>query len=317
MCIGVWALGHPDYALILGENRDEFIDRPTQDAHWHSFTDVRKEDPPGSVLSGRDVKAGGSWFGMNDAGRVALLTNITEPIKSYESTRGYLISSFLLSKSDHPLEDELGRIVSPNAVFAGFNLLLLSPTLRSDDTVAYDALFVTNHGGGGVLTSRPLTPEEQRCGCMSNGIDGKDAQDWPKVQHATRDFSAVLQSLSQEPTDAEIADRVFNVLAWRCDEPITSREHLRNTVQVDPIPIVLEGFQMSVPATAYGTRLTSVLLIRRNGDAHFIERDIWKRDNDGSIVKADPPTQREFSFKLDLEAIRRAQESLSEASPSS
>ncbi|KAG2009605.1 hypothetical protein CC2G_012517 [Coprinopsis cinerea AmutBmut pab1-1] len=308
MCIGVWTLDHPDYALILCENRDEFIDRPTEDAHWHSFGDVQKQDEPGNVLSGRDIKAGGSWFGLNKEGRVALLTNITEPLGRYSSSRGALVSSFLLSKSNHPLEDELGKIVSPNAAFAGFNLLLLSPTLRSDDTISYDALFVTNHGGGGVLTSRRLTPEEQRCGCMSNGIDGKDASQWPKVIHATREFSAVLQSLSQEATETEIADHLFNVLAWRCSEPITLRTGLRNTVQVEPIPIVLEGSQSAVP-TAYGTRLSTVLLIRRNGDAHFIERDIWKRDNDGNIARTDPPTQREFKFKLDLEAIRRAQSS--------
>ena len=99
--------------------------------------------------------------------------------------------------------------------------------------------------------------------------------------------------------------------SWRCAEAITARSGLRNTVQVEPIPIVLEGEVGSntVVPTAYGTRLSSVLLVRRNGQAHFIERDIWKRDNDGNIVNlTDPPTQREFAFELDLDSIRRAQQ---------
>jgi len=59
--------------------------------------------------------------------------------------------------------------------------------------------------------------------------------------------------------------------------------------------------------TAYGTRLSTVLLIRRNGEVHFIERDVWKRDNDGQVAKTDLPTQREFHFALDLEAIGRTE----------
>lgn len=120
----------------------------------------------------------------------------------YKSTRGYLISSFLLSKSNHPLEDELGTIVSPDSVFAGFNLLLLAPSLRPDsNSISYDALYVTNHGGGGALTSRSLTPSERACGCMSNGVDGKGADDWPKVRHAIDDFTAVLHTLRPQQRD--------------------------------------------------------------------------------------------------------------------
>jgi len=59
---------------ILGSNRDEFLDRPTQDAHFHSFENhARNPESPGSILSGRDEKAGGTWLGINRAGRVALL----------------------------------------------------------------------------------------------------------------------------------------------------------------------------------------------------------------------------------------------------
>lgn len=90
MCIGVWTLQHPGYSLwarsirlscgylrlpysILCTNRDEYLDRPTQDAHFHSFQTGQYSSVDGNVLSGRDVRAGGSWLGLNRAGRVALL----------------------------------------------------------------------------------------------------------------------------------------------------------------------------------------------------------------------------------------------------
>ena len=56
---------------ILCTNRDEFLDRPTQNAEFHSFGAVT--DQPHQVLSGRDELAGGTWFGINRTGSVALL----------------------------------------------------------------------------------------------------------------------------------------------------------------------------------------------------------------------------------------------------
>ncbi|KAF5311712.1 hypothetical protein D9611_009472 [Ephemerocybe angulata] len=211
-----------EISRILGNNRDEFLDRPTQNAHWHSFDQSLHDDDGGNILSGRDEQAGGSWFGVNKAGRVALLTNITEPLGHYKSTRGYLISSFLQSESTHPLEDELGKIVAPDAVFAGFNLLLLAPSLRPDsNSISYSSLYVTNHGGGGVLTARPLTSSERSCGCMSNGVDGHGAGDWPKVRHAIDDFTAVLQDLQhqEQQEDLEAAATNKNAKGDKPDSP--------------------------------------------------------------------------------------------------
>ena len=94
MCIGLWSLDHPNYALyasqpsrpiqqpltsfpsiyrILGTNRDEDLSRPTVNANFHNFGREGSPDD-GFVLSGRDLQAGGSWFGINRAGRVALLS---------------------------------------------------------------------------------------------------------------------------------------------------------------------------------------------------------------------------------------------------
>ncbi|KAF9451858.1 hypothetical protein P691DRAFT_806522 [Macrolepiota fuliginosa MF-IS2] len=387
MCIGIWTLEHPDYALIICTNRDEYLDRPTQDAHFHSFQDDHHRQNPssvsGDILSGRDDKAGGSWFGLNRAGRVALLTNITETPKSFTSSRGYLVSSFLLSDSSHPLEDEVGKIVPQDAKFAGFNLLLLAPAPLSSSSapekieitegrvgerepekekalvksrkqkLAYDAIFVTNHGAGGRLNTRRLTSAERFCGCMSNGIDGQGGDEWPKVQRATRDFKEVLKSLSTDGTprsEKELIESLFDILTWRSPEPITQRAQLRNTVQVDPIPIVLDppaavlttpssNFTSSLAIAAtpsapsagapesldakpqyrllaptapgyenyYGTRLSTVLLVRRDGSVLLIERDIWRLGKSGKPERLNyrekrgvgDVKERCFEFKLD------------------
>ncbi|KAF8074026.1 NRDE protein-domain-containing protein [Lyophyllum atratum] len=295
MCIALWALDHQDYALILCSNRDEFLSRPTQDAHFHSFgKDTGSAQD--NVLSGLDIKAGGTWFGVSRAGKIALLTNITEPVKAYNSSRGYLASSFLLSDSSEPLEDQVRQIVPQDAKFAGFNLLLLAPAaVRPDGLLHFDPLLVTNHGSGGIVTSRPLSSNEKLCGCVSNAVNGMNAE-WPKVKHATHEFDAALQSLASDTTEAEFTDRLFEVLAWRSPEPVTERSQLRNTVHVSPFPITLEGVP-TLDCNTYGTRLSTVLLIKKNGDAVFIERDIWQLV-DGKALRADPESQRIFRFQV-------------------
>ncbi|GLB38715.1 putative transport and Golgi organisation 2 [Lyophyllum shimeji] len=296
MCIALWALDSHDYALILCSNRDEFLVRPTRDAHFHNF-EKESGGARGNVLSGLDIKAGGTWFGVSRTGKVALLTNITEPVKPYNFSRGYLASSFLLSDSTGPLEDQVAQIVPQDAQFAGFNLLLFAPAApRPDGLLHFDSLLVTNHGSGGIVTSRPLSADERFCGCVSNAVDGLNTG-WPKVKHATREFDAVLQTLSSETTDADLTDRLFELLAWQSPEPVTERSQLRNTVHVAPLPITLDGVP-TLDCNTYATRLSTILLIKKNGNAVFIERDIWQLV-DGKAVRADPRSQRIFRFQVE------------------
>lgn len=96
MCVGFWSLEHPDYALyvltlmgvledvltgccprvrrILCSNRDEYLSRPTTAAHFHSFGNIESDvTSDRTVLSGRDLRAGGTWLGVSLAGRAAFL----------------------------------------------------------------------------------------------------------------------------------------------------------------------------------------------------------------------------------------------------
>ncbi|KAM6494521.1 NRDE domain containing protein [Amanita muscaria] len=212
MCIGVWTLEHPQYALILCTNRDEFLDRPTQNAHFHNFGE-KTEDHPADILSGLDMRAGGTWLGIGRNGKVALLTNITEEAVNFGTSRGSLVSSFLLSDPALPLEEETARMIAQDGKYSGFNLMLFAPRLKSDGSLTYETVLVTNHGAGGVLNSRPLSADERCCGGISNGIDGAGASNWPKIKRVTQDFDAVLQSFPPSPSEDELVDRLMEVLA--------------------------------------------------------------------------------------------------------
>ncbi|EDN05030.1 DUF833 domain-containing protein [Histoplasma capsulatum] len=93
MCIALISTAHPCYPLILIDNRDEFLHRPTAPAYWW----------PGDkshVLGSRDLarEVHGTWLGVTKQGRIAVLTNYREdtdkPVVGVRS-RGSIVNSFL------------------------------------------------------------------------------------------------------------------------------------------------------------------------------------------------------------------------------
>jgi uncharacterized protein with NRDE domain len=287
MCVGFYTLEHPEYALVLCSNRDEFLERPTDLAHFHSFDKLGEHSlSEANILSGVDVRAGGTWLGVNRSGRVAFLTNITEEYKTYGSSRGDLVANFLSSDS----EEDVHSLIPCDAKYAGFNLLLLIPSARGEHDLTFDGTYVTNHGGGGTLIVRPLTDAERRCGGVSNGIDGKGAEMWPKVQHGLHSFESIMSAVLPTTPEKELADNLFELLTWKSSQPPSARSELRNTIEVEP-------FKMAGSQEFYGTRLSTVILVKRTGEVLFIERDRW-RLVDAKPVLSGRSSQREFRFRL-------------------
>lgn len=68
MCLICWREGnHEYYPFVMVANRDEYYSRETTQAHWWT-------DNP-NILAGRDLRKGGTWFGISKQGRFAALTN--------------------------------------------------------------------------------------------------------------------------------------------------------------------------------------------------------------------------------------------------
>src|SRR5512145_1458577 len=57
----------PQYPLLVAANRDEQYDRPSAPPQ------VLGEEP--KIIAGRDLRAGGTWLGINEHGVLAALLN--------------------------------------------------------------------------------------------------------------------------------------------------------------------------------------------------------------------------------------------------
>lgn len=166
MCLIVlaWQI-HPDFPLVVAANRDEFYQRPTQDAApW-------PEAP--HLIAGRDLEAGGTWMGISTKGRFAAVTNVREPgTPKGQSSRGILTQNFLLGKQD--AASYLNSI--DNTLFSGYNLLLCDGK----------ALWYQSNRDGG---ARHLTAGIY---AVSNHLLDTP---WPKIVSARRRFADALTLL--------------------------------------------------------------------------------------------------------------------------
>lgn len=237
MCLIVfaWKLV-PECPLVLAANRDEFFARPSQAAGWW-------EDHP-DVYAGRDLQAGGTWLGINRAGRFAALTNIRKggERRSDARSRGELVAGFL--KSDLSAEDYLDSVRERAGDYNGFNLLL------GDHERSY---WYSNDDDGQLKQLEPGI-----YGLSNGSLDTP----WPKVVRAKAQFSSLL--CQGAPDDA-----YFDMLS---DTTRASDGRLPDT------GVTLEWERLLSPicieSDDYGTRASTLLRVHSGGQAHLVERVI-------------------------------------------
>jgi uncharacterized protein with NRDE domain len=238
MCLILFAhRAHPEYALVAAANRDELYERPTAAAgFWPDATDV---------LAGRDLREGGTWMGVTRGGRFAAVTNYREMPLSRDGkrSRGHLVAGFLRSATAPAAYAR--ELAADGDAYNGFNLLV-----GDGASLAY----VSNRGAG----PRVLAPGVYG---LSNALLDDP---WPKVVRG----KAVLADALAGPAD-ELEARLFAALADRGIAPDAA------------LPETGVGLEreraLSAPFIAtprYGTRCSTVLVVRSDGRATFTERRV-------------------------------------------
>ena len=69
-------------------------------------------------------------------------------------------------------------------------------------------------------------------------------------------------------------------------------------MEVDPIKVGLDAG----PNGWYGTRLSTIVLVRKDGSVVFRERDIWTLNAIGQPVRGDDCNDRLLEFNLALDS---------------
>ena len=174
MCLISFALGsHERYPLVLVANRDEFFKRPAEPMSWWKNNLAKP-----TILAGRDEAGGGTWFGINEAGRWAAVTNYREPHTERDvRTRGELVTEFLFS--DVPAADYLQNVKHRSSDYNGFNLLVGQLD---------EVYWFSNRA---VDSAKPLCPLNKGVYGLSNHLLDTP---WPKVELARNCLAEKLAS---------------------------------------------------------------------------------------------------------------------------
>jgi uncharacterized protein with NRDE domain len=257
MCLLFLALdAHPAYPLVVAANRDEFFDRPTR--AMHRWTDHRR------VVAGRDLRKGGTWFGVTNQGRWAAVTNYREPNADEGSlSRGALVSDYLIS--DAPPEDYVDALAAIADRCAGFNLVAGRGSHAAYFSNRENGVKTLAHGIYGLSNHLLDTP-------------------WPKVKTGK-------QSLVGLVTRGQLdVDSLFFILN---DRTIAADEDLPESgVGIEWERLLSSAF---VSGDAYGTRSSTICLVDRNNRLILEERTYGPTDTGG------PNVYSSVAYEFDIE----------------
>ncbi len=106
----------PEAPLVVGANRDEYLDRPAEPPTLRALGERR-------IVAPRDQRAGGTWLGLNDRGVFAALTN--RPVASPDRTlrsRGLLVEDALRAESAKQAAE--AHLSLPADAYNPFNLVV-------------------------------------------------------------------------------------------------------------------------------------------------------------------------------------------------
>lgn len=254
---------HPDYALVVAGNRDEFYARPAAPAHWW-------HDAP-HVLGGRDLAEvigdAGTWMGIANlpgqdtwsGARFAALTNFRAPSEKRVDarSRGELVSHFL--RGEQAPGDYLNALARDHGAYNGFNLL------ASD---MHDLWWYSNRAPS--RQPQRLTPGVYG---LSNALLDTP---WPKVRSRV---GAMCEVLAADRGDSGASAEPY--LQMLGDERQALDFELPSTgVSYEWERVLSSAF---IRSPSYGTRASTLLRVRHDGRFDFSERSFGAEGQIGEV----------------------------------
>lgn len=256
------------FPLVVAANRDEYFDRPAARLAWWLPDGGGPE-----ILAGRDLKAGGTWMGLTQAGRFALVTNVRNPadVDPAAPSRGGIVPLWLrgdLSVDRFWMQASLSG-------YNGFNVV-------AADFSQGDCFWGSN---------RQRFPKRLERGVYGLSNAALDTP-WPKVERLKQHLRSALKEADSAD---QLAERLFEGLGDRTE---IADEFLPHTgVSLEWERWLSPAF-IRTPDGRYGTRCSTVLVterVRRRLVTHVIERTFTPAKGPGvallrrSTLKAWPP----------------------------
>lgn len=258
MCLVALALGrHPRFPLVIASNRDEFVDRPAAPLAWWT-----PDDGGAAILGGRDLQSGGTWLGLGQSGRLALVTNVREPGTNDAAapSRGALVPRWLQGDDDFAA---CWREIAAGG-YNGLNLIAAD--------LGHDAW----HWASNATALAGAPPRRLGPGLYGVSNAALDTP-WPK----TLALKARVGEALAAATDAgALTDALFAALA---DPQLAADERLPRTGIALDWERRLSAAFIRTPDGRYGTRCSTVVITERLTDGRLLTH-VVERSHDGAAA---------------------------------
>lgn len=233
MCIVAFAWqAHPRWKLLAIGNRDELHARPAEA--------LMRWDNPEHLLAGRDTAAGGTWLGVSEQGRLAVVTNLSGhgAPDAKRASRGDLLKDFLSG------DGRYSRITQTDfSDFNPFNLI----TVDRDEAIV--------HSNRPHSISTPLSPGIHG---LSNGLLDRP---WQKSGYLNAALGQWIESGSNDPTV------LLEDLTDQTTFPPVRPNDADSAPALEP-----ENSGVFIRNPVYGTRCSTVVAIDDSGKGMIVER---------------------------------------------
>ncbi|VDM08168.1 unnamed protein product [Wuchereria bancrofti] len=278
MCVTfVYVEHNPDakYKLILLNNRDELLNRPTSTARWENG--ILAGTSYSQSFSGRDEKESirGTWLCMNATGSISNLLAITVPIHQMKSssltlTRGALPVDFV--KSNKKPEEFCKLLVNTVNRYNAFQILCL--TYQPDDKIEITRYPPGIHGFSNSPSCEPFK----------------------KVQRGTEKVNVIIEEINSEDlSETEIIGRLLQLATdkYQCypDDQL-KRRCGRSSELCKYRAAIFVRYPDGIP---YGTRSHTIIIVDRNNRATYYEKSMETGAGKASEATW---TERIFHFEL-------------------
>lgn len=263
MCIVFISTAHPRYRLILADNRDEFVLRPTSRPHWWRYTDPRGDGRAVDVLSARDLQRPerGTWLGITRSGLVAVLTNFREtcgdtdhpaPSPHGRRSRGGMVTAWLGQPTDEGVRDSVARLVAGGEGVqgvGGFSMVCgklgctqaAKASGGNDDE--NDGLAIVSNRAGSLDDVPIVGPQERSTWGLTNTAHDK-SHEWPKISDGLGPFDKIIQEHAKADKDDDEENLVDQILDFLATDTLEGHEgktldekilDLKNSIFIPPL----------------------------------------------------------------------------------
>ena len=233
MCVLAFAWqAHPRWRLLAAGNRDEYHARPAQE--------LERWEAPAHLIAGRDLQSGGTWLGVSEQGRFAVVTNLRgfAPPDPNLASRGALVTDYLVDE---------GTFADPcTADLSAFNPV---------------NLIAADQQGACFMTNRPEAARTTLASGLYGLSNGKLDEPWPKTMRLK---SVLLDWITADATDPEM---LFTGL----------REEILPDIGRDPatpsdVPQEPNHSPIFIRNPVYGTRCSTIVAIDMASRGVILER---------------------------------------------